>query len=319
MTEEENQPQITSSLKLSEICDDQVVSNKKIDDDVKRDETAKTETNTDKLDDKSKSSVELFVNKAENIKTYVVKKQNSEKNKDSQDKTTNKMILVKTSPKSVPVKTKKIKLKSKSMFIPNPKYVSEKLNESFEDISPTVIKSTKISREVQQLQKSMDNSKVLTEYRDSEIRKSRRKSKFDDSESSSRSRSVSMSESQEDADGKKRPNMRSHNTDFQQKHQKFLARINFQDSDNHSDDEESIGSKSTDTGKHGMIEKPIHPAPKEGSDKYCWRCHQNGPEMIPCCSCPRSFHLKCLKVKSVKNDWMCLECETVATSLSLTK
>lgn len=319
MTEEENPQQITSSLKLSEICDDQVVSNKTTDDEVKRDdETANTEANTEKKDDTPKSSVELFVNKAENIKTYVVKKQNSEKNDDSQDKTTNKMILVKLSPKSVPIKTKKIKLKSRSLFIP--KYMRDKSDEQLEDSPPLVNKSTKISREVKQLQKSMDNSKVLSEYRnDSEIRKSRRISKFDDSGSSSRSRSVSISESQDD-DGKKRPNMRSHNTDFVQKHQKFLSRIqNSQDSDNNSDDEESFDSKSTDTGKHGVIEKPIYPAPKEGSDKYCWRCHQNGPEMIACCSCPRSFHLKCLKVKLVKNDWMCLECETVATSLSLTK
>lgn len=317
MTEEENQPQISSSLQLSEICDDQVVTNKTIDDEVKgEDETVKT----DKLDEKTKSATELSVNKAENIKTYVVKKQNSEKNNDSPE-TTNKMILIKMSPSKVPSKSKKLKIKSKSMFIPN--HITDKLEvqEEEEDVS-SINKSIKMTREVKELQKSMDNSKVLSEYiNDSETRKSRRKSKFDDSESSfSRSRSVSISESQDD-EGKKRSNMRSHNTDFVQKNQKFLTRIqSSQDSDGiFASDDESIDSKSTDTGKPRIIRKPIHPPPKEGSDQFCWRCHQNGPEMIPCCNCPRSFHLKCLKLKSVKIDWMCLECENVSTALTLTK
>lgn len=318
MTEEENQPQISSSLQLSEICDDQVVSNKTTDDEVRdNDKTVKT----DKLDEKTNSATELSVNKVENIKTYVVKKQNSEKNNGSpDDKTTNKMILVKTSPSKVPSKSKKIKVKSKSMFIP--KYTSDKSEVQEEDDSSSNNKSNKMIREVKELQKSMDNSKVLSEYiNDSETRKSRRKSKFDDSESSfSRSRSVSISESQDD-EGKKRSNMRSHNTDFLQKHQKFLTKIqSSQDSDGlFASDDESIDSKSTDTGKPGIISKPIHPPPKEGSDKFCWRCHQNGPEMIPCCKCPKSFHMKCLKVKSVKTDWMCLECENISTALTLGK
>lgn len=283
MTEEESQPKITSSL----VCDDSIVP-------------MEIEEETEKITEAVKViSVELSVNKTENIKTYVVKKQVQEKQPTDSEKLTNKMILVKTSPTSVPIKSKKNKIKTKSSEVQD------------DDTSPA-----KMKREVKQLQQSMDNSKILTEYiNDSETRKSRRQSKFDDSESTfSRSRSVSISESQDD-EGKKRSNMRSHNSDFLQKQQKFLTRIQTsQDSDGvFNSDCESIDSKSTDT------KKPIHPAPKEGSDQFCWRCHQNGPEMIPCCSCPRSFHLKCLKVKTVKTDWACYECEYAATCLKSTK
>lgn len=289
MTEEESQP------KKSLVCDDLIVPKET------EDETEKIKEVINKV-----VSVELSVNKTENIKTYVVKKQHSEKQPIDSEKPTNKMILVKMSPTSIPNKSKKNKIKIKTSEVQG------------DDSSPA-----KMKREVKQLQQSMDNSKILTEYiNDSETRKSRRQSKFDDSESTfSRSRSVSVSESLQDDEGKKRSNMRSHNSDFLQKQQKFLNRIqSSQDSDGvFNSEDESIDSKSTDTEKTGMHKKPIHPAPKEGSDPFCWRCHLNGPEMIACCSCPRSFHLKCLKVKSVKTDWTCLECENVATCLTSPK
>lgn len=289
MTEEESQP------KKSLVCDDLIVPKET------EDETEKIKEVINKV-----VSVELSVNKTENIKTYVVKKQHSEKQPIDSEKPTNKMILVKMSPTSIPNKSKKNKIKTKTSEVQD------------DDSSPA-----KMKREVKQLQQSMDNSKILTEYiNDSETRKSRRQSKFDDSESTfSRSRSVSVSESLQDDEGKKRSNMRSHNSDFLQKQQKFLNRIqSSQDSDGvFNSEDESIDSKSTDTEKTGMHKKPIHPAPKEGSDPFCWRCHLNGPEMIACCSCPRSFHLKCLKVKSVKTDWTCLECENVATCLTSPK
>lgn len=325
MSEEEKQAQISSSLQLSEKCDDLIVPSNTNDDklqDTERDvETVKDNKLIEKI---TGTSIELSVNKTENIKTYVVKKQNLEKRTDSPE--TNKMILIKLSPSPVPPKkSKKLKITSKSVSLP--KYLHERPevveNDETNDDSSSV-GSSLMKREIKQLQKSMNNSKILSEYiNDGEKRKSRRKSKFEDLESSlsSRSRSVSISESQHDDEGRKRSNMRSHNYDFTLKNQKFLAKVqNSQDSDGlFNSDDESIDSKSTDTDKQGMVKKPIYPPPKIGSDKFCWRCHHNGPEMIPCCKCPRSFHLKCLKVKSVKDDWMCLECENALTSLTLAK
>ncbi len=48
------------------------------------------------------------------------------------------------------------------------------------------------------------------------------------------------------------------------------------------------------------------------SDAYCWLCHHDG-DGIYCELCPRMYHLRCLSIQGVQQEWVCPECEVSTT------
>ncbi|XP_075146188.1 zinc finger MYND-type containing 8 isoform X2 [Haematobia irritans] len=65
------------------------------------------------------------------------------------------------------------------------------------------------------------------------------------------------------------------------------------------------------------IKKMRHPPPKDGSDWFCWKCHEANANMA-CSKCIRSFHTSCVKAKP-DCVWVCPECTTVDNLLNSTK
>ncbi|XP_037956524.1 protein kinase C-binding protein 1 isoform X2 [Teleopsis dalmanni] len=177
-----------------------------------------------------------------------------------------------------------------------------------------------------------------------------------------RSRSKSMSRADELVNTKiskwpsddkiaKRGNMRSKNSDFQQKQREFLNRVKGTHNDEQyvTDDGESgddnassilestinisnndsfpIQSKElTDLDavaiRDGDIRARLNamwsPPPKVGWDSFCWKCRKC-ENLKPCFKCIRSFHTTCVKLTSatkVDNTWVCPECTQIENVLT---
>lgn len=204
----------------------------------------------------------------------------------------------------------------------------------------------KIKRELQQLQKTVNESKILSEFMSDSMGKGRKARKVPlkggESEGSPlmhpvRSRSRSCSKSRVDSPTEsfeklgrwpseekilKRQNMRSQNSEFVQKQKNFLNSIQGDDGTDNSDGETSItdgkSSSHSNTDSQPIIPKrELHTPPKPGWDMFCFKCH-SGDELMPCSKCIRSYHVKCVKnaaPSKANTTWMCPECLAIENCL----
>ena len=177
--------------------------------------------------------------------------------------------------------------------------LSEKdFNDKLSETGECKQSTPKIKREIKQLQKMMNDSKILTEYiNDSEtrVRKVKKMAKHEDavdgadtesitSKASTRDRSRSRScsrnhspmdmsayhhNSARDSEKGKR-NMRSQNAEFSAKHQKFLRGIQSQQDSDASENSENDSTIDDKSKQKFIVEKPkqIHLAPKLTNQPY---------------------------------------------------
>ncbi|XP_037049728.1 protein kinase C-binding protein 1-like [Bradysia coprophila] len=204
--------------------------------------------------------------------------------------------------------------------------------------SRPALSTPRANREMKQLQKTMKESKVITDcvaLTDATRRIKRKLNETDGSEGTAAVTPPSdASQPKSDETNESAPkdtnhmtsisirrNTRSLNAEFSAKQKKFLAGIqkHSRDSDEeHSDDERGRGRRKI--RKSGKMFPPL----KAGYDKYCWQCHQNDP-VIACTHCKRTYHVDCLKTKQLpktenqKLVWECPECVALETSIKDTE
>lgn len=53
-------------------------------------------------------------------------------------------------------------------------------------------------------------------------------------------------------------------------------------------------------------------------DVFCWQCHREGSKMLFCHLCPRAYHMRCAKIDTEPETWICIECQTAMTAGSYT-
>lgn len=52
-------------------------------------------------------------------------------------------------------------------------------------------------------------------------------------------------------------------------------------------------------------------------DIFCFECHRQG-DLFNCDSCPRVYHLKCLRLNTLpRRNWICPECEVGLEGVSM--
>ncbi|KRT80953.1 PHD finger motif containing protein [Oryctes borbonicus] len=120
--------------------------------------------------------------------------------------------------------------------------------------------------------------------------------------------------------------MRSQNPDFVVKHQKFLSKLSMETGETTSTsdgEEKSMKVKSQKKIKEyltigGAIDekarkllKPAMALIQKNKDGFCWRCHHENIN-VSCETCPRSYHLKCLRHSNINTEsWVCPECVVI--------